>query len=490
MAARAAGYLLILAALWIPRSLPAQGSKSDPTQVLRNFRFVATGANGQAVTDLRPEEIQVTDEGKRHALVFSRLLPAVSAAALLPGKSAAVTLNPREYSNLANAAGPSSVLILLDLLNANLTERGAAWNETVRALANPESPESIFVFLLTPATNLYAVHSWPGSGPAADDAPKPWTKQVRPLLDQALRVVEGIKSAEFTVPGVAVAPTYQALTTLGRLFAAVPGQKRIIWVTHGTPLTVATDTGPYDFTPQLKQVAAGLNQLGIALYTVHQQDRSTSGVDSQETLQTLPGLTGGRWFENDSIGPALKQAQADAGGTYRAGYYTPLKEADGKSHKLRVSTTRKGVKLLAAEEYTAAAPDEIVKANLEVVKARALDTPDIGLRADFDKSGEATRFRIRVDPRDLLLQPKDRPYTGSVSLIFSYLSAEGFEVGSSTVNVAVNMDQSQFDAAVKDGYPITVEKTVPPDARKIRILAQDPATGLAGSLSLPAVSSP
>ena len=121
MAARVAGCLLILIALGTRPRLAAQSPKPDPAQIFRSFRLVATGADGQPVTDLRPEEIQVSDEGKRYPLVFARLLAA-------PSKAAA--LGPREFSNRAQDRFSASTLILLDLLNANITERGAAWKQS------------------------------------------------------------------------------------------------------------------------------------------------------------------------------------------------------------------------------------------------------------------------------------------------------------------------------------------------------------------------
>jgi len=483
MAVRAAGCLLLLAALGAPLRAPAQGSKLDSAQILRTFRFVATESNGQPVTDLRPEEIQVSDEGKRHPLVFSRLL--------LRPAPAQEKLGPREYSN--RSALQSSVLILLDLLNANITERGAAWNETINSLEKQEAPENIFLYLITPDANLYPVRAWqPPSAPGEAPPPAPgapWTQNIRARLNDALRTVEGVKPTDLTAaPGLTVGPTYQALANLGGQYAALPGQKRMIWVTHGVPLTVPTPQGPYDFTPQLKMLGAALSAEGISLYTVHQQDRSTTGVDSGETLQTLPPLTGGRWFENDSIGPALTQARTDARATYEAGYYVPAKEADGKFHKLRVSTTRKGIKILSQDSYVALSPQDISNEQFRLVSSRPFDTADIGLRASVTVQGNAAKFQIHIDPRDLALQHSGNSYTGSVSLslIFSGTGQTSSAPSSSVSNLSLSQDQ--FDAAAKDGYLVTLDKPLPAGTRSIRIVAQDAASGTVGSLSVPVAS--
>ncbi len=486
MGAKIAGCLLILSAFGTRPQLAAQDSKLDSTQILRSFRLVATGANGQPVTDLRPEEVQLSDEGKRYPLVSARLL---RAAPLGP----AATLGPREFSNRGADQLSSSTLILIDLLNANITERGATWNEVIQALGGLERAENVFLYLLTPDPSLYAIHSWAPQDAPARTPSAPWTSQIRQLLDQALRVVERFKPVDLeAAPGLTAEPTYRVLADLGRQYAALPGQKRMIWITHGIPLTVVGPNGTVymDFNPLLKQTGAEFSREGIALYTVHQLDRSTAGVNSEETLQGLPPLTGGRWFENDAVVPAITQAQADARATYQAAYYAPAKTADGKFHKLRVSTTRKGVRILAEEGYIAAAPEEIAQSNLELVGARPFDTPDIGLRASLTTAGKTTHLKIRADARDLMLRHEGNTYTGALSLTFIYYNADGSQSASQPVTTNVNLTQQQLDSAMKDGYLFNADVDVPSGTRRLRLMVQDTASGIAGSLSMPVTGSP
>jgi VWFA-related protein len=488
MAARVAGCLLILSAFGTWPQLAGQGPKPDSTQILRSFRLVATGANGQPVTDLRPEEIQVSDDGKRSPLAFARLLRAAP-----PGSFGPATLGPREFSNRGAGVLSASTLILIDLLNANITERGATWNEVKQSLGGLESADNVFLFLLTPDANLFPVHAWQPPDAPKETSSEPWTRRVRQLLDQSLREVERIKPLDLTAaPGLTAEPTYRALSILANQYAALPGQKRMIWITHGIPITVLGPNGTVymDFNPLLKQTGAQFSRQGIALYTVHQVDRSTAGVDSQETLQGLPPLTGGRWFENDAVGPAISQAQMDARATYQAAYYAPAKSADGKSHKLRVATTRKGVRILAEESYTAGPPEEIAHSNLELVGSRPFDTPDIGLRTSLETAGKTTHVQIHADPRDLTLQHGGNTYTGELSLVFVYYNADGSQSASQAIMSGVSLTQQQLDEAMKDGYLFNADVEVPSGTRRLRLLVQDTATGIAGSLSMPVTQSP
>jgi len=481
MAIRTEGCLLILflagaTFVALPRAA-AQSSSPNSEQALRSFRFVATGAKGEPITDLRLEEIQVTDNGKRQPLAFSRLLRTTQGA---------VTLGPREVSNRGYDQFFSSTLLLLDLLNANITERGSAWNETIQSLGSLESAENVYLFLMTPDANLYPVHAW--SPDPSDPPATPWTSRIRPLLNQALGVVEKIKPVDLTAaPGLTADPTYKALRTLGRQYAALPGQKRVIWVTNGIPLTVVGPNGTVymDFRPELKQTGEEFSRLGISLYTVHQQDRSAEGINTQETLQSLPPLTGGRWFENDALGQAVTQARNDARATYQAGYSATAKDEDGKFHKLRVTTTRKNVRILAAEGYTADPPDAVAKNTLDLVASRPFDTPDIGLRVSFADAGANTRVLIRVDPRDLALQHAGNSYAGAFSSVVLYFNAEGQVSTSAPIVTKVSLNQEQLDAAIKNGYLVTADEAIPSGSRRARLLVQDDASGTAGSLSFP-----
>jgi VWFA-related protein len=344
MAVREAFPVLILGVIGTLARVGAQSATPDPAQAVRTFRFVATDAKGQPVTDLRPDEVQVSDGGKHDRLAFSRLL--------LPALPAPAALGPREFSNRAGGQLATSTLILIDLFNASFTEHSTAWDQTIQTLEKLESSENVFLFLVAPDASLFAIHA---PGAPTEPPSGPWTRQIRDLLDQGLRTVEKLKHADSADADVIASLTDQALKTLGAQYAALPGQKRLIWVTRGMPLTVIGPNGPLPlvFQPLLQQTAEEYRQLGIQIYTVHQKESNTSNVDRAKALDSLAPLTGGRSFEDEAVGRAIAEAQTDARAAYEAGYYTNDKDADGKLHKLRVSTTRKGARILAADGYTA-----------------------------------------------------------------------------------------------------------------------------------------
>ena len=64
-------------------------------------------------------------------------------------------------------------------------------------------------------------------------------------------------------------------------------------------------------------------------------------------------MTGGRPDAGKDIGAAIQQAMTDVRASYQIGYYPPERNWDGKFHKLRITTKRKGVKLQGKTGYYA-----------------------------------------------------------------------------------------------------------------------------------------
>jgi len=472
MASRPAVWLLIPISLGTVR---AQKPQPNPEQTVRTFRFAATDAKGQPVADLRPDEIRISDAGKRGSVVFSRFVsaPVAKDAALLP----------REFTNRVSGQASASTLILVDLFNADFTERSTACQEIIKTLGQMASPENVYLFLLAPDTSLFPIHSWTTPGGTTEPPPGSWTRQIGDLLKQGLQTVGKLKRAESTDYNINADLTYQTLKALGAQYAALPGQKRLVWVTRGSPLILIRFKGPSPPQTLLQQSGAEFRQFGIPIYEVHGKDRGT-----QESSLSIASLTGGRSFENEAAARAIAEAQTNAAATYLAGHYSGEADGDGKFHELDVSATRKGVRILAPAGYTADPLEGIEQSALGLAVSSAFDTQDIGLRVAIDTAGKTTHFEIHVDPGDLFLQRGGRSRTGKLFLSFVYFDAGGPRTATEPVIVNVNLTSDQFDAAVKSGYPINVDQTVPAGTSKVRVVVQDAPTGIIGSLSVPIAS--
>jgi VWFA-related protein len=478
MASRALIWLLIPVALG---TLRAQKPQPNPGQAIRTFRFAATDAKGEPVADLRLDEIQISDSGKRDPVSFLRF-----ANAWVQKDTA---LLPHEFTNRVSGKPSASTLILVDLFNADFTERSTVCQEIVQTLTQTALPADVFLFLLAPDTSLLPIHAWATPGGTTEPAPGPWTRQISDLLKQGLLTIGKLKHADSTDANITANLTYQTLKGLGAQYAALPGQKRLVWITRGMPLMLIGPKGPPPlvFQTLLQQTATEFRQFGIPIYTVHQKDRPTADVDFSKALDSLAALTGGRDFDNEAAGRAIADAQTDTLATYVAGYYPARNDADGSFHELRVSTTRKGVRILAPTGYIAEPLKEIEQSALELAESSAFDTQDIGLRVAIDTAGNTTHFQIHVDPSDIFLQRSGRSQSGKLLLSFVYFNADS-PIATEPVTIDVSLTSDQLDAAVKSGYPINVDQTIPTRISTVRIVMQDAATGITGSLNIPIAS--
>jgi VWFA-related protein len=77
------------------------------------------------------------------------------------------------------------------------------------------------------------------------------------------------------------------------------------------------------------------------------------GVLNRDSLDILTGATGGRTFATVDLNRAITQAEADARTNYTIEYQPSAKNWDGKYHKLRVSSDRKGIHLQSEHGYFA-----------------------------------------------------------------------------------------------------------------------------------------
>lgn len=344
--------------------LLARAQAPDTRAVTLNV--TALDAKGHPVTDLTSADFQIFDQGKlQHIASFQ-----ASAA------------EAREK--------PSTTLIFFDLLNAIPGQREYESSIIIHALEPLERGDSVYLYLLTNHGDLYPIHALPtaeGTAPVPGAA-TPWTGQIHPLLDRAIRDVYGLRPMTDKDQGIRTATTFQTLGELVEQLTGMPGPKTIVWITRGVPnwlhypygckdVTFPEGSGSYlagkctsdcakwrgegkciDYTPFLRHFSAELERTGTIIYSVEETaEGSLPPADrgsAKDTLQQLANLTGGRTYSNGETEKAIAQSLEDARGRYRLAYDAP--PTDGKYHKLRMACTRKDVRLEAQRGYFADQP--------------------------------------------------------------------------------------------------------------------------------------
>jgi len=134
-----------------------------------DLNVVAVDSRGAPVADLTRNDFQVTDSGKPQSIAFFRHREG--------GLSAAPPLAPNEVSNRSAANVSRATVILFDMLNQKFETRGTTANYLVQALQSLESPDFVYLYLLTVNGSLYPVHGLPGvEGETGPPGGEPWTR--------------------------------------------------------------------------------------------------------------------------------------------------------------------------------------------------------------------------------------------------------------------------------------------------------------------------
>jgi hypothetical protein len=141
--------------------------------------------------------------------------------------------------------------------------------------------------------------------------------------------------------------TNRVIAALGEGMAAIPDRKYILWVSHGIE-QVYRDNGQLrvDYSSKVTQFARTLEDEGITLNSV---DLGNS-FSVTSTFEEYANVTGGKVYSND-FEKALSQTVAASHSRYIIQYDAP--RSDGRLHKIRVTSTRKGVHLQVKQEYVA-----------------------------------------------------------------------------------------------------------------------------------------
>jgi len=348
----------------------------DAKDVILNV--TALDAQGYPVSDLTSADFQIFDDGKPQQISSF--------------KASAVQATVKTLA-------PTTTLILFDLLNSIPGRREDTSTLIIRALEPLETGDSVYLYLLTNRGDFYPVRalgmltqtmrpSQPGgveeNGKLTDAS---WTRQIHPLLDQAIQNVNGLRLKDYTDQGVVAATTFLALNELGEKLIKIPGPKTIVWLTRGAPnwldypygcrdAIFPEGSGSYvagkcgndctrravskciDYTPFLRHFSAKLARIDTVVYSVEvNAEGALPPADrgrAKDTLQQLADLTGGRMYSNGEVERAISDSIKNARARYQLAYAAPL--PDGKYHKLRVVCTQEDVRIESQQGYFAAQP--------------------------------------------------------------------------------------------------------------------------------------
>jgi VWFA-related protein len=443
-----------------------QNSASTPPLV--NLNVAAVDSHGQPVPGLRAEDFQILDNGKPRKIVMVRPL---------------------------HRKGPPATFILIDLFNADFAARGLSANEIVHTLEKLESADNVYLYLLTSTAKIFAIHAVGPSGAQKEADDGPWTRRIKPMLDDALKQVNGLKSGDDQYPQLRIGPTWKAVSGLISQCAEVPGPKSFVWITQGVlngyeepGRQIHIDTGP------LRNFANALNLLETAVYSVQQRPNGSLAFGGEgsgfDTLAQLSALTGGKAFPSDSTENAIGQATSDAQRVNYRMVFEPDR-LDGKYHKIRVVASRKDIKIQTAQNYYAIATPDVdarVGALVEAMGHSPFDSAEIGVTAQMAKvEGKPGQFRfaVHVDAPDVLFLKDGAGYHARLATGLVEYNSDGVKAIPDSLPVNLDLSEEAYTKAMTGGVEFIQQAGLDETIRQVRLVVLDRNSSLAGTVTMP-----
>jgi VWFA-related protein len=308
------------------------------------------------------------------------------------------------------------------------------------------------------------------------------------------------------------------LEAVARHLAEVPGRKNLVWISAGCPV-VSTEGSRLlaDFSPRMEQTARVLTDANLTFYSVDARGLigSLSGATALANAESrafgspfqFPGnlhpggwpppgpdaftrladLTGGMAFhDNNGIEDSIQRALDDADLGYTLGFYPSQAGQSPGWHKLKVKVNQSGVRVRYRQKYFA--PGALVLEDQQVALPYWLKAPldatqlQLVAQATPDQRRPGfSRVRVSIDLHDLHLENLNNTWVGAFDVSFVIEGSRSAR----TFVTKFQIPNDQLSAALEKGVSMIGSIASDGGLSELRIVAQDPATGAAGSVRVP-----
>ncbi len=417
--------------------------------------LVATDRSGRLVRDLKPEDLEVFDEGKRQTITQMSLedhpLPAsavVDTALEQKRRQAGIYDN---YSSVQEWKGPVTIL-LLDAANTPFASQAYARNEMIKLLQTmpPGQPMAIYAlgrslrlvqdFTSDPNTVLEAARRVKTQtvGIRTDDvAESSLSDNVEGMSDDAYSSLIAFEQEDAAYRlDDRVRLTVSAFKDIARHALGYPGRKNLIWISSTFPLEVMSDWQLPNAAPvriyyqDLHDLGTMLADAKIAVYPVDAEglqalstfdasksgqinghlatgaqfaamlNQASQGIEAaHDTMNQIAEDTGGKAFYNrNDLDAAIRSAIIDGSSYYDVAFVPQNYVADGRLHTLKVKAKRSGLQLRYRRGYFAIDPYDPSHPTPERQKLMIADMRTALLQQAQNSTGVALAGRLDPGP--------------------------------------------------------------------------------------------
>lgn len=473
--------------------------------------IVATDAQGKTVTDLKPEEVQILENGKEQAKHdFNFVHPDAEHAA----QRVDLRLPPDVFTNARQYKGNSSYnIILFDVLNTSFPSMAYAHDQILKYLDNtpPNQPTAIFAL----GNKLWLLHDFTTDHQALKEVIRKFKGQGSQILMPAPDDEKGhSRKGTFTTAGAdRVWTTLDAFKSLARIMSAYKGRKNLIWISGSFVVDAMPDINPprgplfmSQYSREVEQMSDALMEAQIAIYPIDPAGLSgdafrpmLSNFSGHSSLREMAERTGGKAFMNrNDLDVGISSSIDDGSSYYTTSYHPANKTWDGRLRKIEVKTTRPGVKLRYREGYYAVDPmilpgskKELKETSIDFAQALDPDMPPstgILFQAQVVPPSEKTQNRVLVnfalDPHMVAFQkqPDGKEYAKVTCIAWAF-PVKGKPIGSGGGTVTANVDAQTLNKIMQAALPCRQSLDLVPGNYMLRLGVIDQSTKKIGALT-------
>jgi len=555
--------------------LSAQQVQSDvpPVTIRANARLVTvdvvvTDKKGQPIPGLKADDFTVEENGKKQKV--SVFVPPGA------GQTSPAQLPPGIYSNRSEHLSPGGPLmvILLDAANSPFSDQAYARLQMLKYVQQQgESGRPMAVMALT--DQLHVLQQFTSDPQILRTAIKNYKPQAPPIGTTGAPPVSAASGGGNAGPGAGVSValdnaaaaignfegaqvsyelerrtiiTIQAMQSLSRMLAGLPGRKSVVWLAAVLPFDLIpeerniSEAELQEVLPSVKQKSlgtissgsmateqwqshgeeirraeAGLASAGIAIYPVDlrglmsgmefRRDDSASrqAVDStgramarmsdatasQETMREIASETGGKAYVNQNeIKDGVALAVAEEQASYTVGYYPENKKWDGKYRSIKVKVARGDTEVRCRKGYFAIDSTQIKdrKDEQDVAMALQIDAPatQISFMAQTKSTGPGkVRVVFLVDAHTLSAEDSGGNKKMNISLFATVYGSDGKMVANRSIKVDRPFDAATYQQILDKGMMVPIDLDVPSGGKDVRLAVLDNKTGFIGTVSGP-----
>jgi VWFA-related protein len=534
-----------------PPPPPLQGQKPEDAEVVRittnlvQVDAVITDNHGKLITDLKPEEVEIFEDGHKQKIShfsfnLSETPPAPERAAkVAPVDKTAPVVPPAQ---LRREDIKRTIAVVVDDLGLSF-ESVAYLRGALRKFVNEQIQPGDLVAIIRTSGGMGALQQFTAdkrqlaaaverikwnalgrSGISAFDAIQPPTPGPNGAdIDQANQDFEDFRRDTFAVG------TLGAVSYVVRGLKELPGRKSILLVSDGFKIYDHNDPSKtYQAQQRLQQLIDAAGRASVVIYTMNATGLQTLGFtaadnlsgrnsqqiqdafnarrdqayDNQESLDILAHETGGIAIRNtNDLSGGIRRVLEDQKGFYLIGYRPDEATFDKRTgrrtfHHLTLKVTRPGKFNVRMRNGFYGMTDEEKAAPLTLAQKlyQAVSSPfgSTGVHlqltsvfANDPRVGSFMRSMLHIDAHDLTFTDEpNNMHKCVVDILAMTFGDNGIPIDQVGRTYTIDLPEELYKRAQREGFVYTV--TVPvkkPGAYQLRVSLRDSSSDRIGSAS-------